>query len=191
MANNAADLATTFTTPVTLAATTSGTIDIAADTTVSSVQMSGTGAGTVLNATGSGNLSRLTINALTLTDSLTLGQTATNATALLSVGTIDNTSASPVTLTLGNSGSNLPNTNAITGGITQSGGGAVSVTQTGTSTWTLSGTNTYTGPTTISAGTLTFGSPAALYGNTPASWTPTNVTIASDHRLPIERKAEA
>ncbi|NCX97537.1 MAG: hypothetical protein EBX35_02870, partial [Planctomycetia bacterium] len=157
MANNAADLATTFTTPVTLAATTSGTIDIAADTTVSSVQMSGTGAGTVLNATGSGNLSRLTINALTLTDSLTLGQTATNATALLSVGTIDNTSASPVTLTLGNSGSNLPNTNAITGGITQSGGGAVSVTQTGTSTWTLSGTNTYTGPTTISAGTLTFG----------------------------------
>ncbi|MEI6607862.1 MAG: autotransporter-associated beta strand repeat-containing protein, partial [Verrucomicrobiota bacterium] len=40
------------------------------------------------------------------------------------------------------------------------------------------GTNNYTGPTTINQGGLTF-MPQALYGGTPANWTPANITVAS------------
>ncbi len=125
---NPADLNTTFTTGATLAATTSATIDIAVNTSMGAVAMTGTGAGTVLNVTGSGNNNKLTISGITMTDSLTLGQAAVNSTALISAGTIDNTSASAVTLTLSNTGNtNAANINAITGNITQSGGGALSI----------------------------------------------------------------
>ena len=44
---------------------------------------------------------------------------------------------------------------------------------------TLSGTNTYTGATTILAGTLQFAKEVSLYNNTPASWTATNIIVNS------------
>ncbi len=49
----------------------------------------------------------------------------------------------------------------------------------------LSGTNTYTGATTISAGTLQFTQQSALYNNTPASWTHTNLTVVSGATLAL------
>ncbi len=47
----------------------------------------------------------------------------------------------------------------------------------GENTLLLSGTNTYTGATTIEAGTLTFGSPAALYGGNTGSWIAANLVV--------------
>ncbi len=40
-------------------------------------------------------------------------------------------------------------------------------------------TSTYSGTTTVAAGTLQFASPAAFYNNTPASWTAANLVVES------------
>ncbi|WP_438479390.1 autotransporter-associated beta strand repeat-containing protein [Oleiharenicola lentus] len=57
--------------------------------------------------------------------------------------------------------------------------GAGRVTQVGPGKTTLTAANTYTGTTTISAGTLQFGKQVSLYNNNSANWTATNVVIAS------------
>ena len=44
---------------------------------------------------------------------------------------------------------------------------------------TLSAANTYTGVTTVSAGTLQFANEVSLYNNTTASWTATNLVVNS------------
>ncbi len=74
-------------------------------------------------------------------------------------------------------------TNAMTVANAITGSGAV--VQSGTGTTTLSGTNGYAGTTTMSTGTLQFAVPAALYGGTTASWTPTNITVASGATLAV------
>ncbi len=72
-------------------------------------------------------------------------------------------------LTLSGNSSN----NIFSGNITNGSGGTVSVTKINTSTWTLSGNNSYTGNTTISAGTL-------FVSNTSGSGTGTgSVTVAA------------
>lgn len=58
-------------------------------------------------------------------------------------------------------------------------GTAGTLTQAGVGTTTLSGINTYTGATTITAGTLQFAKQASLYNNTPASWTAANINVKS------------
>src|SRR5206468_1334624 len=62
------------------------------------------------------------------------------------------------TLTLGGANTNA---NTISGGISD-GSASLSVTQSGTGTWVLSGANTYTGLTTVNAGTLTATTDSAL-----------------------------
>ncbi|HEX4000004.1 MAG TPA: autotransporter-associated beta strand repeat-containing protein [Pirellulales bacterium] len=51
------------------------------------------------------------------------------------------------------------------------------LTKVGSGSLTLSGANTYTGPTLASAGTLEFTSETSLYDNTTASWTAANITV--------------
>jgi len=68
-------------------------------------------------------------------------------TASPAYGTVDQTR----TLTL--TGTNT-NNNTLAANIADNGTGAVSVTKTGAGLWVLSGTSTYTGPTTLTAGTL-------------------------------------
>ncbi|MEK0450177.1 MAG: hypothetical protein RL088_2445 [Verrucomicrobiota bacterium] len=47
----------------------------------------------------------------------------------------------------------------------------------------LGGLNTFTGPTSITAGRATYTRTSALYSSTPASWTDTNITVASGATL--------
>ncbi|HYE21247.1 MAG TPA: autotransporter-associated beta strand repeat-containing protein, partial [Tepidisphaeraceae bacterium] len=69
----AAAMATNFGNNVTVAAGTSPSIEIASDTTLGSLTMVGTGAGTGLNVTGAGDVNTLTFGgAVTLTDNFTL-----------------------------------------------------------------------------------------------------------------------
>ena len=57
--------------------------------------------------------------------------------------------------------------------------GTGAVIQAGAGVTILDGTNTYSGATTISAGTLRFAKQSALYNNTSASWTAANLIVNS------------
>ena len=57
------------------------------------------------------------------------------------------------------------------------------LTKSGSGTWTISGTNSYTGPTTITAGTLVLATARSLGDKT-------DVTIASDATLALNFKGE-
>jgi fibronectin-binding autotransporter adhesin len=88
-----------------------------------------------------------------------------------------NGSAVPnATLTVGNS-TNLGGTYA--GSLQDgTGGGTLAVTKTGSDRLILSGTNTYTGVTTISAGLLQFSNRVSLYNGLTSSWTKANFNVS-------------
>ena len=71
---------------------------------------------------------------------------------------------------------------AYTGALSGSGG---AFTKTGSGKLTLSGTNNYTGVSTLSAGTLQFTKIASLYNSAPASWTAANIRVASGATLAL------
>jgi autotransporter-associated beta strand protein len=66
----------------------------------------------------------------------------------------------------------------VSGNIGES-GGSFGFTKLGNSTLTLSGTNTYSGATTMNAGTTQFAKEVSLYNNNTANWTTTNLVVAS------------
>ncbi|MES2920338.1 MAG: autotransporter-associated beta strand repeat-containing protein [Verrucomicrobiota bacterium] len=57
--------------------------------------------------------------------------------------------------------------------------GVMALTKNGTGTQILAGPNNYTGITTVTAGTLDFAKQQALYNSAAASWTTTNISVAS------------
>jgi len=84
-------------------------------------------------------------------------------------GAIVDTQANNVTITQSLLHSDIIGDAAIDGGLTKNGTGAL----------TLSGTNTYTGVTTVNGGTLRFASTASLYNNDPTKWTSANLQVAT------------
>ena len=65
-----------------------------------------------------------------------------------------------------------------TGSNTSTISGTGTLTKFGAGTLTLGGSNTYTGITTVNAGTLQFSKPVALYNSGTASWTAANLNVA-------------
>ena len=83
-------------------------------------------------------------------------------------------------MTVGNGGGSGTFSGAI-----QNTSGTVSLAKVGGGTQFLSGTNTYTGTTTVSGGILQFAQPAALYNSATGSWTAANITAGSQATLAV------
>ena len=114
------------------------------------ITLSGAGAFTL----GTGGINNVSTSGLKLiNNNLTLGaaQTFTNNGAMTIGGNVTN---GGFLLTLGGTGT--------AGSLTGNLGGTGGLTKTGSGSWHVSGTNTYTGPTTVNNGTLQFGSSSSL-----------------------------
>ncbi|HAD12874.1 MAG TPA: hypothetical protein DCF33_10615, partial [Saprospirales bacterium] len=94
------------------------------------------------------NSSALTVNAGATFD---LNGFSESVASLAGAGTVTSNVAGAVTV------AHVGNTNTTFSGVIQNGSGTVALTKAGTGTLTLTGANTYTGNTSISAGTLSIG----------------------------------
>jgi fibronectin-binding autotransporter adhesin len=118
---------------------------------------SGTNVAGTLIYTGTGASTNRAINlAATTTGAATINSSGTGA--LIFTGVISNAGTGTKTLTLG--GTNTA-ANAIQTALTD-GSGTLALAKSDTSNWNLSATNTYSGGTTLNAGTLILGSASAI-----------------------------
>ena len=124
--------------------TLSGTNTYSGATTVSAGTLQA-GSGSALSASSD----------FTVTSILDLGGFSNAIGSLAGTGTVTNTGAG-ATLNVGDD-----NSSSVFSGTLQNGPGALALTKSGTGTLTLSGTNTYSGGTTISAGILQLGNATA------------------------------
>ena len=118
-------------------------------------------------------------SALTLSGVASIDSSA--AAATYTTGGITASSAGTKTLNLtgSNTGANL-----ISSAIGD-GSGAIAITKGGVGTWTLSGTNTFTGNIRVDAGILQFTKTASLYNSTDASWTAAKIRIGNGGTLAV------
>ena len=89
-----------------------------------------------------------------------------------------NLGGSALALSVGNANQSATYSGNLSDGVSGSGLGA-SLTKVGTGMQILSGSNSYSGKTTVSGGTLEFASTGALYGGDTNSWTRANLKVAS------------
>ena len=101
---------------------------------------------------GAAGAEALYVDTLTVTAGSTLDLNGLNLYCMSGTigGTVDNTAATAARLTVGTN----DQSSTFAGTIQNSGAGGLSLAKVGTGTLTLSGANTYTGGTTVSAGTL-------------------------------------
>lgn len=140
-------------------------------------------------STLAGSSKTMSINApLSLAGNYTIQNSNATTTNLLNVGGSIGGLSGTVTLTL--SGSNTGN-NTITGAIGNGSATALNLTKSGTGTWLLSGSNNYTGTTTVNQGTLNFatgslgsGGGITVNGGTLA-WAAGNTTDISSRTVTI------
>jgi autotransporter-associated beta strand protein len=98
-----------------------------------------------------------------------------------------NTTPGALALTIGNSDTSYAgNTlNPVYSGALSNTNGSASLTKVGADTQTLSGANTYSGVTTVNAGTLEFAAPTALYDGSTSFWTGAKINVASGATLAL------
>src|SRR6202790_5493172 len=105
-------------------------------------------------------------SAFTVNSVLDLNGNSNTVGSLAGNGTVTNNNESaPATLTAGGDNSNTTFSGTLTDGA--DGAGSLGFTKTGTGTMLLTGANTYSGPTTLSAGTLQAGSSTAFSPHPP------------------------
>ena len=109
-------------------------------------------AGTILRYTGTGETSDKVLNIAGTTTVATLDQSGAGNLKFTSAMTATGVGAKAITLQGSTAG-----TGELAADISNLGGNVTSLNKSGSGAWTLSGTNTYTGNTTISAGTLKIG----------------------------------
>ena len=90
---------------------------------------------------------------------------------------LKNTASAAVALSVGNNAANT----SYTGWLSGSG----SLIKVGAGSLYVSGSNSYTGTTTVSAGALELGQTGSLYGGKTASWTKTNVVVQNGATLAL------
>jgi fibronectin-binding autotransporter adhesin len=146
----------------------SSTNTYSGDTTISTGTMQLTNSAAIPSGTGKGNVivnGTLDVNNLNIT-----------INGLSGSGTVTNSQGSPVTLTMGDN-----NASGNFTGVLQDGAGTMALTKIGSGLITLGGANTYSGNTTISAGTLQIGNAAAL----PSGAYKGNVALAAQGTLDL------
>lgn len=161
--------------------TSTGTTTSALNVSGGTVTLATTGTTAVTMANANAGTATATISitsgALIVQGDILLGTGAgtRNATITLNGGTLDMTGrsigASTNAITLSAQSGTLKNLAQLNGGGT--------FTKTTTGTLYMDGVNSYTGPTTITDGTLQFLRETALYNNTPASWTDASIVVSS------------
>jgi autotransporter-associated beta strand protein len=85
-------------------------------------------------------------------------------------------------LTLQGSGSGK---GEVSGRIVDSASGTTSLIKSGSVLWTLSGANTYTGNTSVTAGTLLITKPASLYSANETNWTAAKISVSGNATLAV------
>jgi autotransporter-associated beta strand protein len=171
----------TYPQPISVASGNTGTATIIAGTSTGNVVFSGpitlNSHGVTLAKTGTAGASQFT-GGITGTGDVTVQNNATTSagTITLAGGTINHTglitnagTGTGATTISANIGSNVT-------GVTQN---------SATSQLTLSGVNSFSGPLTVSAGTLLLTRPLALYTNLPGNWTTTNIVVNSGATLAL------
>ncbi|MES2920173.1 MAG: autotransporter-associated beta strand repeat-containing protein [Verrucomicrobiota bacterium] len=165
----------------------SGSLVFNADLTAPGITLTGTGSITLSapNPTLTGSVSvsngvlNVTNDGALATSSLSMtGGTAafkTSTPTVLSIGgtagsIVLGDSSGPVNTVL-SVGDIATVSTGFAGSISNALGATSGLTKTGESSLTLTGTNSYTGVTTVTGGTLAFGKLASLYGGIPGSWT--------------------
>jgi autotransporter-associated beta strand protein len=144
------------------------------------IMMSG---GCTLIYTGKGETTDRTLNLPGGRDTITLDQSGTGLLKLTSPLVISGYAESKTIVLTGWSAGAGELACNIENPYDRKGKATTAVTKSGTGTWTLSGTNTYTGPTTISKGTLVLASAQSLGENT-------DVYIAEGGMLDLNFKGE-
>ena len=143
--------------------------------TSGTIQLGSGGSYGYLKYLGTGNTTNRVIDLASTTVGLTLDQSGAGLLDFTSAFTASGAGSKTLTLQGSTTG-----TGKIDGAIVDNSGvNTTSLAKAGSGTWILAGANTYTGITTVNAGTLQFANESALYNSSTSSWTGTNLVVNS------------